>query len=216
MPLRSAAALLALLLVAFAAAAAFAAPPKHAAPAAKPAAAADPTLALIDQVTERYLTLQQYQMTGRFTARITGGKLDGNVVEVPFFYAAVRPGKLRNDLRNPVMTTLVVSNGDSLQMYVPGLHQYTRQPAPSVLPGGASNDAFTRSLDPLLAYALRAPGQPFASARSLGRDTVHVESGTSLLPPILLLLAAVYCWLWFRLSQLRLEEDRPTTLRHRA
>ncbi len=46
-----------------------------------------------------------------------------------------------------------------------------------------------------------------------GYRAVHLESGTSPLPPLLLLLASLYCWLWFRLSQLRLEEDRKTTLK---
>ena len=138
------------------------------------------TLALVDSVTARYLSVAHYQMSGRLVARISGGKLDGQSVEVPFAYAAIRPGRLRNVVLNPNMPTQIVADGESLQVYVPGLHQYTRQPAPMLRTDGMFNDAFARSLDPMLNYALNAPGQPFASARSLGRDTVQTSAGAVL------------------------------------
>ncbi len=140
-------------------------------------AAADPVMALVDSVTARYLNLRQYQMTGRLVVTISGGKLDGQSVEVPFSYAAIRPGRLRNEVRNPNMTTEIVADGESLQVHIPGLHQYTRQSAPSLLPGATMSDPFARSLDPMIAYALHAPGQPFVSARATGSDTVQTNEG---------------------------------------
>ncbi len=45
-----------------------------------------------------------------------------------------------------------------------------------------------------------------------GYRTVHLESGTSPIVPVVLLLAAFYLFFWFRRSHLRLGEDRHSTL----
>jgi peroxiredoxin len=177
MSLRPRTAIAALLLLAAPALAAKAPVHRAAASNSNARGGADPVMALVDSVTARYLNLRQYQMTGRLVATISGGKLDGQSVEVPFSYAAIRPGRLSNNVRNPNMTTEIVADGESLQIHIPGLHQYTRQPAPSLLPGATMSDPFARSLDPMLAYALHAPGQPFVSARAAGSDTVQTNEG---------------------------------------
>jgi len=140
------------------------------------AAAADDAGALVDSVAARYGRLARYHFEGQMSARATGPNLPGGqALEMPFRYAAVRPSRVHAEARNPMMPTLVVADGESLWVSAPALGQYTVQKAPSFA-AGASLDPMTRSYDGALSMAAGLAGG-FASARSLGRDTVHTAAG---------------------------------------
>jgi len=153
--------------------------PAFAAPrptAAAKAVAADAARALLDSVSVTYGRLARFQFEGQVHAEVTGPNLpQKNEVNVPILYAAVRPSKLRNESRNPNMTTVLVADGDSLWISVPTLHQFTVQAAPLIVPGGGGGDEFAHSLDPLLALA--SVNEHVHAATLLGTDTVRTTAG---------------------------------------
>ena len=142
----------------------------------KAVAPADPSRALLDSVSATYGRMRRFHFEGLLHAEVTGPNLpQKNEVNVPILYAAVRPSKLRNESRNPNMTTVLVADGDSLWICVPTLHQFTVQPAPLIAPGGRGGDEFARSLDPLLALA--SVNEHVQAVTPAGRDTVLTTAG---------------------------------------
>src|SRR5262245_29734725 len=108
---------------------------------AVPAAPAAPSLsaaALLDSVVAHLGRLDHFCFEGRVHAEAEGtGLPQKNVLDMPFLYAAERPTKLRNDLRNPYGAALMVADGDSLWTSVPSLSQYMVRPAPRLEAGAA-------------------------------------------------------------------------------
>lgn len=94
---------------------------------------------------------------------------------MPFRYAAVRPSRLLNDVRNPMMPSRVVADGESLMISAPGLGQYSVSKAPD-FSRAAELDPMARSFDGALAIAAGLGGD-ITSARMLGRDTVRTDAG---------------------------------------
>ena len=161
------------LLLALTASLAHAAPARTVAPAAGSAAA----VALLDSVAARVGALQRFDLCGQMSAAISGGTMNGQHVDIPLRFAAIRPGRLHNEMRNPNLTTVFISDGDSLFTGTPNLRQFTMQPAPMLQSGNAAADGWMRQLDPLLTYAKRPPGTPPPPVREAGRDTVMTDAG---------------------------------------
>ncbi|MFN8589483.1 MAG: redoxin family protein [Candidatus Eisenbacteria bacterium] len=142
---------------------------------AKPAPPA-PTTALLDSAIARYSNLERFHFVGSTHVEISGGALpQKQQLDIPFTFAAVRPGKLRTEMLNPVMPQTLVSDGDTLWVASPTLHQYAGQPAPQIVPGMAARDPLARSLDPLQAYATVRDGA--IGVTVAGHDTLQVDAG---------------------------------------
>lgn len=148
--------------------------------AARPApaggSATSPAAALVDSVARRYRSLERFRFEGQLHAWFRSDtSARATSVDAPFLYAAMRPSKLRNEMRNPYMSMLFVSDGDSLFIAAPALHQFTAQAAPAILAGGVPADDFRRSLDPMGALSLL--NQNAASVTDAGSDTVRMADG---------------------------------------
>lgn len=171
---RAAVTLLALLGVFGALPLARAAAPKR--PAASAASKPAVTTALLDSACARYASLSRFHFEGTTHVEISGGALpQPQKLDIPFVFAADRPSKLRTEMRNPVMPSEVVSDGDTLWLSSNTLHQYSSQPAPQIVPGVPSGDGFTRSLDPMAAYA--TVREDAVETVLAGRDTLHTDAG---------------------------------------
>ncbi len=163
------------LLVLLLATPAFAAPQPAAKPSGTPSPAA-PTTALLDSAIARYARFERFHFAGNTHVKISGGSLpQAQELDIPFTFAAVRPGKLHTDMRNPVMPQLLVSDGDTLWVASASLHQHVGQPAPRITPGLGATDPVARSLDPLQAYVAMREGA--ADVRVAGRETLPLETG---------------------------------------
>lgn len=133
----------------------------------------DMARAMLDSVGSRYGRLDHYRFEGHVQVVIRGEKVNQQV-DVPVLYAFARPAQFRTEMQNPAMASLLVSDGDTLTISAPSLHQYMRQPAPSLLPGGG-NEGLARQIDPLREYVRMAATA--TSVRELGRDTVETADG---------------------------------------
>ncbi len=130
----------------------------------------------MDSVAAGYGRLARYHFEGLIRMEATGARLQRpQLLEVPFRYAAVRPGKLLNETQNPFMPTTVLADGGSLWVSAPSLQQYVVQKAP-VLRFGAEADSVSRALDPVLALAANLT-TGLEKARWLGDDTVRTATG---------------------------------------
>lgn len=126
--------------------------------------------AQLDSIGSVHGRLSHYRFEGVVQVVVTGKGVDQNV-QMPVLYVFERTGRLRTEIQNASMGSLLVSDGDTLTISAPALQQYSRQPAPSLLPG-RGNDAFARQVDPLGDYVRIA--STATSVRAVGRDTVHV------------------------------------------
>ncbi|MBI5170646.1 MAG: redoxin domain-containing protein [Candidatus Eisenbacteria bacterium] len=152
-----------------------AAAPKRPA-AASPGKPATVTTALLDSACVRYAALSRFHFEGTTHVEISGGSLpQPQKLDIPFVFAAERPSKLRTEMRNPVMPSEVVSDGDTLWLASATLKQYASQPSPSIVPGVPAADGFLRSLDPMSAYT--TVRDDAASIVLGGRDTLHTDAG---------------------------------------
>jgi len=142
--------------------------------AAKPKAKSAPPLAdaraQLDSVGSRYARMAHYRFEGSVQVVVTGNNMNQNM-DIPVLYVFERPARLRTEIQNPSMGSIMVSNGDTLTISAPSMNQYTRQPAPSLAPG-SGNDAFARQVDPLGEYARYAAAA--SGVRDMGRDTVRL------------------------------------------
>ncbi|MEO5988864.1 MAG: redoxin family protein [Candidatus Eisenbacteria bacterium] len=140
----------------------------------KAPAAAPPALVTarteLDSIGSVHARLSHYRFEGLVQVVVTGKGVNQKV-EMPVLFVFERPARLHTEMQNPNMGSVLVSDGDTLTISVPTLHQYTRQPAPSLLPG-SGNDAFARQVDPLGDYVRIA--STATSVRAVGRDTVQV------------------------------------------
>ncbi len=143
-----------------------------------PRAAAKPhelsARAELDSIGSVHARLAHYRFEGVVQVVVTGKGVNQNL-EMPVRYVFDRPARLRTEIQNPSMGSTLVSDGDTLTISAPSLQQYTRQPAPSLLPGGG-NDAFARQVDPLGEYARMASTATLV--RAIGRDTVQTAAGS--------------------------------------
>ena len=147
-------------------------------PAPAPAKPAALTTALLDSAIARYAKLERFHFAGRTHVTISGGSLpQKQELDIPFLFAAERPGRLRTEMLNPAMPQVLVSDGDTLWVSAPTLHQHMAQPAPQLTPGATANDPVARSLDPLQAYA--SVREDAANVTIMGRETLLVDSGVA-------------------------------------
>jgi len=145
--------------------------PTPAAPAPSPEAAR----AILDTVSARYTRLSSFRIAGVTHAHVQGGPMSENTVDIPFLWAARRPSRLHNEMRNPYMTSIWIADGDSLWLWAPSLQQYQVTAAPSLV-AGATPDPAARQLDPLLMWKMAAQG--VTRVTPLGRDTVLTDAGS--------------------------------------
>jgi len=139
-------------------------------------AASIPARALIDSVALHYTHLRAYHFEGSSHAVVTGDSLPTPMsVDVPFVYAAQRPSRLRNDIRNPNFTTLFVADGESLWVVAPALQQYMVGPAPHIDPEHPLPPAMAASVEPLIGLA--AMTRNLRAAEDVGRDTIVTAAG---------------------------------------
>ncbi len=123
----------------------------------------------LDSIGATHARLEHYRFEGLVQVVVTGKGVDQKA-DIPVRYVFARPGRLRTEMQNPGMGSLLVSDGSTLTISAPSLAQYTRQPTPPLQPG-TGNDAFLRQVDPLGEYVRIAATA--SAVRSLGRDTVH-------------------------------------------
>jgi len=126
--------------------------------------------AQLDSVGARYARLTHYSFEGVVQVVVSGSSVNQSV-DVPVLYAFDRPSRLRTEMQNPGMASIMISDGDTLTVSAPSLQQYVRQPAPSMSPG-SGNEAFARQADPLSEYARMASTATLV--RAVGRDTVQL------------------------------------------
>lgn len=137
----------------------------------KPGGAELSARAQLDSVGARYARLTHYSFEGVVQVVVSGSSVNQSA-EVPVMYAFDRPGRLRTEMQNPGMSSIMVSDGDTLTVSAPSLQQYVRQPAPSLQPG-SGNEAFARQADPLSEYVRVASTATLV--RGAGRDTVQLS-----------------------------------------
>jgi thiol-disulfide isomerase/thioredoxin len=143
------------------------------------AAAARPALsarALVDSVCAHYARLTAYRFSGLSISVVTGDSMPMPMRnEIPFLFAAVRPGRLHNEIDHPVVGARIVSDGDSIVFYSPNQNQYSVQPAPMILAGSTPTDPQLAQLQPLLSLAML--GRDVSEVEDRGRDTVRTSAG---------------------------------------
>jgi thiol-disulfide isomerase/thioredoxin len=104
---------------------------------------------LLKKVSETYRNLQSYHFEGITTMEVETGGMK-HKMEIPVAMAAVRPGKRRAEVKNPVMEILTLSDGQTEWAYVPQLKQFTKKAAASRRSTGGENasekGAHSRSL----------------------------------------------------------------------
>ncbi len=177
------------------------APAVHAAPAAAPGAAKAPATrskpaaaratrspqgasaagrispeaeALIAAINTNYRGLTSYDFQGNshMVVRVSGQQ---QVIEVPFRLAAAKPSRLRNEIMNPIMPNVTVSDGSKTWVFLPGAGQYTEKDAAPLSSTGASEGDIGNALaagTPLQRYLSAHEG--LISARVVGEQTITV------------------------------------------
>jgi len=166
-----------------AAAVALAAPAKPAKPAASAAPAGDPAAqasTLLDQVATRYLGFTSYDIEGT-SHMILAMAGQTQQVDVPFRLAAAKPARLRNELMNPMMPYVTMSDGAKTWVWLPASRQYTEKDAAPLSTAGANSG------DIGSAMAMGTPIQRYLSARSGLVDarvtgTETIEAGGAQVP----------------------------------
>jgi len=90
---------------------------------------AAPEAAILRQVAETYRNLQTYLFEGDLHVVVKGaGK--PQIQDAPFFVAAAPGGRLRDEVRNPTMGGMIVSDGKQTTIYNGALRQYVLRPGP--------------------------------------------------------------------------------------
>jgi outer membrane lipoprotein-sorting protein len=81
---------------------------------------------LLKKVSETYGTLTSYHFEG---AMITKTKAAGieTKIEIPITLSAVKPGKMRYEMKNPMMGMLMIFDGQAFWTYTPAFKKYTRK-----------------------------------------------------------------------------------------
>jgi peroxiredoxin/outer membrane lipoprotein-sorting protein len=82
--------------------------------------------ALIERVAQRYETLKDYYMRGTFSFVARVGEMSQQF-QAPFTQAGSAPGRMRMEIEDDVLGSVVVSDGESTWTYFKALDQYRRQ-----------------------------------------------------------------------------------------
>jgi len=132
--------------------------------------------ALVDSVAAHYGRMTAYHFEGQSHSVVIGDSLPAPMsVDVPFLYAAKRPRRLRNDVRNPNFMSLFVADGESLWVMAPALQQYMVGPAPVLSPERPLPAGTGTAIEPLLGLA--AMTRNLREVAEAGRDTVLTTAG---------------------------------------
>lgn len=89
---------------------------------------------LVERVAERYSSLDTYYARGTFFLEARIGETT-QIFEAPFVQAASPPGKLRLEIQDEELGSIVVSDGEATWVYFKALNQYRREAA-VLLDGG--------------------------------------------------------------------------------
>ncbi len=150
--------------------------PADAAPAKRSAASSrlDASgAALLDTALARHHRTDRYRIQVALSQHLLGGQLDQKL-EVPMLMAADRTSaRSRSEMANPHMTTVTLSDGDTLWSHAPMLAQYTQKSMKSA--ASASNMIGQPNGSPLHPLLDMAPlTQGMRSSRRSGRDTLRL------------------------------------------
>ena len=138
-----------------------------------PARASGSAAAALDSALARHQRTQRYLIELELTQQVVGGQLDQRVV-VPMRLAAdLSTRRSRSEMVNPYLSTLTLSDGDTLWGLARTLGQYTQKPVRAAArvtpPIGQPNGS---PLHPLLDLAPLTGG--VLSSRHAGQDTLRL------------------------------------------
>jgi len=85
---------------------------------------------LLGASAARYRGLDRYEISGRLRLHVVGGAPE-QTIDAPFTVAYQRPGKLRDEFRNPSGAMLQVSDGTERYEYLAQIQQYRRHGRPA-------------------------------------------------------------------------------------
>jgi cytochrome c biogenesis protein CcmG/thiol:disulfide interchange protein DsbE len=127
---------------------------------------------LLEAVTTTYQNLSSYDIVGNSHMIMSlGGVVQ--TLDVPFRLAAAKPARLRNEIMNPAMSYVNVSDGSKTWVYLPQSRQYTVKDAAPLTPAGSSAGEIGNAMaigTPIQRYLTL--GQGLLSARVAGEATV--------------------------------------------
>ncbi len=129
---------------------------------------------LIAAINANYRGLTSYDFQGNSHMVVSAGGQQ-QVIDVPFRLAAAKPSRLRNEIMNPIMPNVTVSDGSKTWIYLPGAGQYTEKEAAPLNSAGASAGDIGTALaagTPLQRYLSAHDG--LVSARVLSDQTITV------------------------------------------
>src|SRR5438876_5882062 len=123
---------------------------------------------ILRDVSRTYRGLKSYVFQGATTTEVTQGSARQNF-EAPLLAARRAPGKLRSEVRDDRVGTLLVCDGDSVWSYVAQFRQYTRTP----LPRPGSTDSIGGQVADILAQYSRM--EQLGEARLLREESVQAD-----------------------------------------
>src|SRR5882672_414838 len=143
-------------------------------PAGHPAAGSAEAVALLEAVNDTYRGFSSYDFAGNSHMVMRFGGQTQNA-DVPFRLAAARPARVRNEIMNPMMSFVNISDGSKTWTYMPQSAQYTEKDAAPLTTAGASGSDIGTALasgTPIERYLSATSG--LKSARLIGEATVDV------------------------------------------
>ena len=129
---------------------------------------------LISALNAHYLNFANYDIQGNSHMIMSVGGVIQNV-DVPFRLAAAKPARLRNEIMNPMMPYVTLSDGSKTWIYLPQTAQYTEKEAAPLASTGASSGEVGNAMamgTPLQRYLSARQG--LIAARVLGMESVDV------------------------------------------
>jgi thiol-disulfide isomerase/thioredoxin len=129
---------------------------------------------LLNAVNAHYLGLSSYDIEGTSHMLMSIGSQDQRI-DVPFRLAMSKPARLRNEIMNPMMPYVNLSDGARSWVYLPTTQQYTEKEAAPLTSNGTSSGEIGNAMamgTPLQRYL--SANQGLVSARVVGEEAVDV------------------------------------------
>ena len=133
---------------------------------------------LIAGMNANYLGLPRYDILGNSHMVMSMGGQQ-QIIDVPFRLAADKPARLRNEIMNPVMPYVTISDGAKTWAYLPMSAQYTEKDAAPLSSSGASSGEIGSALasgTPIQRYLSARDGM--IGARIVG-ETIIMDGGSA-------------------------------------